>query len=158
MATDSDSRVNRLALALATLRPTQKELSELRSLLLSVDLNELSFALKQIESEVAHNTYLSFVSSYQDRRDVSDQLFKDINEIRTRDLKQTIPTFAAKMKDVIRELHPQMEVPDFDSRRGFREWVRLLSDALSPSEIYQVAAILQERSSGTTRSWSISRT
>lgn len=157
MATDSDARINRMILSLAALRPTQRELSQLRDLFLSVDQNDLYALLRDLEDEIRYSPAFNVMSRSHNKTTISDQLMRDLNDIRTRELKQTIPNFAKKMYSVIEERFPQADVPPFDPRRGFREWIRMLAETLTPSEVYQVAAVLREREIGMQRPWSISR-
>jgi hypothetical protein len=110
-------------------------------------------AVRNFESRI-------FADSGEEGVDASDYLseetYRMVDEFRLKEFKVPVGHLIEEMSHVLRNQSPQKQVPDFHQKMGLRKWVSEALRTFTPSEIYQVIAIIRERDNRNfDRAWSI---
>ena len=146
---------------LASLRLSEREVYDLQRAISSSSPGQLYDLLREIDAEYFSHPFLQELTHrglLRVQDPIVEQMMREANQIRTKELRISVLEFARKLEALARKRKPPLSIPPFDPRKGFRNWIAALVDEIGPSETYGlIARLREEEGAQVQRSWPLRR-
>lgn len=134
------SKASRLIKILSLSKASSNELKEFYSFVNETNFDEFMSLVKTSANIKNHysNEVLIKEKTNRKRLTISD----DINLIRLDKLQVSTNTFAKMLTKKLNQRNPNILIPEFNSKKGLKSWIKLLSEQMSEREVYSAALSL----------------